>query len=509
MTHDEIIAALAAAEVPPAEALRAGMREAEAIAPAVYAASRKFCAGVYLLPNQQQLLFHGLPVLAAARHPGLFAEALALLRQPEEDLEALLAYDSPTYLARLLLSVWDGDADALFHMIEHADISSVGRWALFDTVARLTFDGRIPRERTESFLARFERDQIAGDEDSSWLAWEEAVIRLGLTGLEPALQRVWANEDDNPYIDAEVDDKGESLERLAHASANPADASDFDEARLRAIDDPLEEAAWIGMRAEKLHAWLLENEPEFADEIEVGPTPGGDAPEAGDTGPDGLTDAEGMWLDGFLSSRQVPETTMPLETLDGYLIALEIGPVKVSEGDSMPVIWDSEKQAAPVWDSAEQKTYFEALMARYRAAIAGNVLSGEPIEPLIQEHFEDDRGADWAVGFEEGMGLRIKAWDPLFKHPRGSALAMSIAALTGDNDDIIGETLTPEARAEVLDRLPDMLRSIAAFWREGPSALPGPEPARSVKTGRNEACPCGSGKKFKKCCGAAGSGMVH
>jgi len=32
---------------------------------------------------------------------------------------------------------------------------------------------------------------------------------------------------------------------------------------------------------------------------------------------------------------------------------------------------------------------------------------------------------------------------------------------------------------------------------------PRPEPVRRVepKVGRNELCPCGSGKKFKKCCG--------
>jgi len=30
----------------------------------------------------------------------------------------------------------------------------------------------------------------------------------------------------------------------------------------------------------------------------------------------------------------------------------------------------------------------------------------------------------------------------------------------------------------------------------------GPQPSRSVrKTGRNEPCPCGSGKKYKHCCG--------
>jgi preprotein translocase subunit SecA len=29
-----------------------------------------------------------------------------------------------------------------------------------------------------------------------------------------------------------------------------------------------------------------------------------------------------------------------------------------------------------------------------------------------------------------------------------------------------------------------------------------PEPIRVHKVGRNDPCPCGSGKKYKKCCGA-------
>jgi uncharacterized protein YecA (UPF0149 family) len=28
------------------------------------------------------------------------------------------------------------------------------------------------------------------------------------------------------------------------------------------------------------------------------------------------------------------------------------------------------------------------------------------------------------------------------------------------------------------------------------------EPVEHVKVGRNDPCPCGSGKKYKKCCGA-------
>ena len=36
--------------------------------------------------------------------------------------------------------------------------------------------------------------------------------------------------------------------------------------------------------------------------------------------------------------------------------------------------------------------------------------------------------------------------------------------------------------------------AIPAAWREVPSTA-------VAKVGRNEPCPCGSGKKFKKCCG--------
>ena len=34
-------------------------------------------------------------------------------------------------------------------------------------------------------------------------------------------------------------------------------------------------------------------------------------------------------------------------------------------------------------------------------------------------------------------------------------------------------------------------------------ALNPPQPLTSQKIGRNAPCPCGSGKKYKKCCGAA------
>ena len=48
---------------------------------------------------------------------------------------------------------------------------------------------------------------------------------------------------------------------------------------------------------------------------------------------------------------------------------------------------------------------------------------------------------------------------------------------------------------------PDELSPVIAPWT--PAPLESPAPYRALpKVGRNDPCPCGSGKKFKKCCGA-------
>ncbi|HOB72606.1 MAG TPA: YchJ family metal-binding protein, partial [bacterium] len=39
------------------------------------------------------------------------------------------------------------------------------------------------------------------------------------------------------------------------------------------------------------------------------------------------------------------------------------------------------------------------------------------------------------------------------------------------------------------------------YFEDGEQMLPETVKRESPKTGRNDPCPCGSGKKFKKCCG--------
>ena len=68
--------------------------------------------------------------------------------------------------------------------------------------------------------------------------------------------------------------------------------------------------------------------------------------------------------------------------------------------------------------------------------------------------------------------------------------------LTGAEDED-GQPITDPAErvASALLAVPNAVSHLYGYWRE--DHLPN---LQRVKVGRNELCPCDSGKKFKRCC---------
>ena len=68
--------------------------------------------------------------------------------------------------------------------------------------------------------------------------------------------------------------------------------------------------------------------------------------------------------------------------------------------------------------------------------------------------------------------------------------------------------ISPENREEVIVHMAAGLVSAYRYFREhrqapiGTTFTTGPR-RQAPKVGRNELCPCGSGKKYKRCCGGA------
>lgn len=218
-------------------------------------------------------------------------------------------------------------------------------------------------------------------------------------------------------------------------------------------------------------------------------------------------------LEAFLMSDRSPPDSMMLSELDGFLTGIAIGPELIRPSEWLPLIWGG---AAPEFAGLDEaNAILGFLMARYNEILRD--IADDALAPIF---WADRSGTviamDWAEGFLQAIMLRADAWEPLFKSRRDGKLLFPILSLCCDKsgDSLLG--LPPETEDRILARVPELIPAcvigIATYWRrKGPrqvspwlEARPRPRPSSTaIKVGRNDRCPCGSGKKFKRCCGRA------
>jgi uncharacterized protein len=211
-------------------------------------------------------------------------------------------------------------------------------------------------------------------------------------------------------------------------------------------------------------------------------------------------------LDQFLMSDASPEDCMQLSDLDGFLTGIAIGPELVMPSEWLPAIWGGDE---PVFESIEQaQTVIGTIMGRYNEILRALSTDPEGYEPVFWEGADGEViAADWAEGFVDAIRLRPEAWRPLLEDREALVMLMPILALCGDSEGGSPFELDPEEDADLLAQAPELIPACVAgidgFWKERrgrPKA--GSGRAKSAKVGRNDPCPCGSGRKHKRCCGA-------
>jgi uncharacterized protein len=219
-------------------------------------------------------------------------------------------------------------------------------------------------------------------------------------------------------------------------------------------------------------------------------------------------------LDSFLMSDRSPPDSMMLSDLDGFLTGIAVGPELVLPSEWLPLIWGGE--APEFADQDEAKAILGAIMDRYNEILRH--IADDVFDPIFWADRDGTLIAmDWAEGFLQAIMLRADAWEGLFKSKRDGQLLYPILALCGDEngESLLG--LSPEEEERIMEEaaefIPACVTAIAAYWRgKGPKQIsmplpagPRPHPDRAAtKVGRNNPCPCGSGKKFKRCCGKSG-----
>jgi len=231
-----------------------------------------------------------------------------------------------------------------------------------------------------------------------------------------------------------------------------------------------------------------------------------------------LSDAEIDELDNFLSGEALKETSMGVSTLEGFMTTIAIGPRFVAPSEWIPWVWDMyEAEAEVEFESEEQASRIMSLVMRhYNAVIHAFMTDPASFEPIFWrgDHWG---AAEWCEGFVLGMQFNDEEWGLLAV---GQPTWFTPFLRLGTEDGVKITAKAGDAK-KWMDEIEPSLMRIYAYWSEiRGSELPGPidddvdlggqtgvvQVVRDgPKIGRNDPCPCGSGRKFKKCCGADGA----
>ncbi len=224
-----------------------------------------------------------------------------------------------------------------------------------------------------------------------------------------------------------------------------------------------------------------------------------------------LSDAEFDELDDFLLSDRCADDVMTMDTLHGYLTALAIGPQEVLMAEWLPRVWGSRPEDTPKFKNGKEAERITSLIARSMNEIAITFeVAPKEYEPLFCEREHEGKplldAEAWAWGFWEGIQLRAEQWDEIF-HSNLAPLMRPIYLL-GSEELEEEETMLiddPVKTHKLAIEIEAAIPHIHRYWAPKRKSAVEQVQREAPKTGRNDPCPCGSGKKYKKCCGADSS----
>jgi uncharacterized protein len=252
------------------------------------------------------------------------------------------------------------------------------------------------------------------------------------------------------------------------------------------------------------------------------PTP----PSAGAARPADLTDAEFAELDELLQSTPEPLEPLDVVMLDGFLCGVIVQPLLLEPAAWLNHVFDIEGRPLPDDADPQWRDRTAALITRRHSALLRSIEEDGYFDPLILEPDPDapqepDEARDHATDGLNPVSLPLMPWVAGFQH--ATLCFPDLAELA---DDAVQSTLArlyrhlPTETAQerdvvaVLDRehplgsldeaIEDLVVSVADLQDLTREQRYKVDTVRrdAPKVGRNDACPCGSGKKYKHCHGA-------
>ena len=205
---------------------------------------------------------------------------------------------------------------------------------------------------------------------------------------------------------------------------------------------------------------------------------------------------------------------MPPDMLDGYLCAIVVSPEAMS-----PLLWIPHvffRKEMPDFSSLEElSSVTDALLDAYNTMVTlvaegefGMVIADGPAKTTRESL------SRWCEGFISGYELQKEKWERErsigLLTTIGNILQLSVYSLklqVGQKPEIPSFVRTKKQILAFTQEIKDFIENTYFLRLEeykekgGQATQPSSSSSRKPRWGRNQPCPCGSGKKHKKCCG--------
>ena len=207
------------------------------------------------------------------------------------------------------------------------------------------------------------------------------------------------------------------------------------------------------------------------------------------------------------------DDAMDAGVLDGFITACALNPALPAEEDVIPFIFSDDGDPEKVPTDERLLELIRMRMREVRAALNAGGGLDPVIFPIVDDNGDeivDEEGIEAVVPWAAGFMMGAAQWpDEATESEEAQRALIPIAARMASSPDELGDdegrAVYESARKEcppAKDLGEALYQIVEGVFTLKTLNVPN-EPVRreSPRIGRNDPCPCGSGKKYKQCCG--------
>jgi uncharacterized protein len=201
-----------------------------------------------------------------------------------------------------------------------------------------------------------------------------------------------------------------------------------------------------------------------------------------------------------IPSIPLEEAARALCWMDGYVTCMAVTPKKIA-AETWIVEAMQEDPLHPL--PADQAAFLRERITTAYESIVRRLAAHPPRYKVCFQAGDPEQSRQWAKGFTYAMHSFPEAWRHLSRKALDMIYITPIFILRAEDEDRLAllRAKQRENYEQFVTEAANVIPQCIVGLRKSAMKMRGMPASALAKPGRNDPCSCGSGKKYKKCCG--------